>query len=82
MGARLNSRVKIRSKLTGGEGRTLVTITHERVTDRAALASSKLGTDTNDENVPMMNRTRAKQTAEKAVGLDNAESRPHHSEMI
>jgi hypothetical protein len=74
-GTRLNSRVHIRSRLKGAEGHTIVTITHERVTDRGALTTSKLGiggTDSGDGMLPMVSRTKTKRTAEKAVGLDEA----------
>jgi len=71
----LNSRVHIRSRLRGTEGRTIVTITHERVTDRGTLAASKPGTDGTDSRdgmLAMVSRTKTKRTAEKAVGLDEA----------
>jgi len=78
LGTRLNSRVHIRSRLRGTEGRTIVTITHERVTDvtdRGTIATSKLGiggTDSGDGMLGMESRTKTKRTAEKAVGLDEA----------
>lgn len=79
----LNSRVHLRSKLRGGEGRTLITITQERVTDRGPVTTSTPRTDSNDDILAMVSGKNARRlTEEKAVGLDEAilfeaEDRPH-----
>ena len=83
LGTRLNSRVHLRSKLRGGEGRTLITITQERVTDRGPVTTSTPRTDSNDDILAMVSGKNTKRlTEEKAVGLDEAilfeaEDRPH-----
>ncbi len=82
LGTRLNSRVHLRSRLRGPEGRTLITVTRERVTDDSPLTTSKLATDSNDETLALVSGRKAASTAEKAVGLDEtiifeAEARSH-----
>ncbi|KAI0286212.1 hypothetical protein BC826DRAFT_941703 [Russula brevipes] len=78
----LNSRVHIRSRLRGGQGQTIVTVTHERVTDGNPVTVSRLETDHNSNiDILAMARTKARRTAEKAVGsdeesLDGAELHP------
>jgi len=78
----LNSRNHLRSRLKGPEGRTLITITQEQVTDGDSLTASKLRTDSNDQIERVVSRNTVKRTAEKAVGLDEtiifrAEARSH-----
>jgi len=68
LGTRLNSRGHLRSRLRGPEGRTIITITHEQVTDRGTLRASKLRTDSNGDIEEMVSRN----TAEKPVALDEA----------
>ncbi|KAI0297491.1 hypothetical protein B0F90DRAFT_887747 [Multifurca ochricompacta] len=65
----LNSRVNVRSRLRG-EGPTIVTITHEQITDRSPLTSSKPGHDSSGDAMAMASKARERRTAEKAVGLD------------
>jgi hypothetical protein len=72
LGTRLNSRGHLRSRLRGPEGRTIITITHEQVTDRGPLRASKLRTDSNDDIEEMVSGNTAKRTAEKAMGLAEA----------
>jgi len=81
----LNSRVHLRSKLRGAEGRTLITVSQERVTDRGPVTTSMPRTDSNGDILAMVSGSEVKRlTAERAVGLDEAilfkaEDRPHDS---
>jgi hypothetical protein len=84
LGTRLNSRVHLRSKLRGAEGRTLITVSQERVTDRSPVTTSRPRTDSNGDILAMVSGSEAKRlTVENAVGLDEAilfkaEDRPHN----
>jgi hypothetical protein len=85
LGTRLNSRVHLRSKLRGAEGRTLITVSQERVTDGGPVTASRPRTDSNGDVLAMVSGSEVKRlTAERAVGLDEAilfkaEDRPHDS---
>ena len=73
LGTRLNSRVHLRSKLRGAEGRTLITVSQERVTDGGPVTTSRPRTDSNGDILAMVSGREAKRlTAENAVGLDEA----------
>lgn len=69
MRTRLNSRVKVRSRFGGSEGRTFVTFSREEVTDRSPHTTLKLNLDSNTA-MGLVSKTKDRQTAEKAVGMD------------
>ncbi|KAI0247792.1 hypothetical protein BJV78DRAFT_892490 [Lactifluus subvellereus] len=68
----LNSRVNVRSRLGGGDGRTFITVSHEEVNDRSSHSTFKVVNPDSNSAMGLVGRTRDRRTAEKAVGMDEA----------
>ncbi|KAI0258262.1 hypothetical protein BC834DRAFT_975329 [Gloeopeniophorella convolvens] len=69
----LNSRDHVRERLgINGEGRTVVTITREQVTDMSPLTTFKLSPESGEhDDLPMLHRHAERRRVEKAVGRDS-----------